>query len=159
MRKKIKTIIRKNINKLFENKEYYPTFDFEDIDNMDNAAKNAFIKDYESETGENFKEPTKEELDSIKTALSRGNLDLPSDQDDIKMAEKMLEKQLAGKKTPEEIARLKDVMEKMWGAGGINESKKKVPKPPKEPKIPKSSSEKKKKEYKIKAPKPPKYES
>jgi hypothetical protein len=122
----LKKIIRKEVSKFF-NENYNPTFDIEDIEDMEGNAKQAFLQDFEKEYGEKynepFKEPTQEELNTIKNALSLANLDLPSDTGDLAMAEEMVEKQLAGIKTPHEINRLKNIMDNMWGKGSLNESK------------------------------------
>jgi hypothetical protein len=162
--------IREQISILFEN-DYFPTFEPEDMGDMGGEAKKAFLYDLSKEGG-SFMEPTDEEINTITAALQQANLELPSDYNELVMAQKMIEKQLQGIKTPQEIARLKDVMNQMWGEGSINESvrktireaideildekKAKVPKVPKTEKEPKSTSQKKKKKYKIKPPKPPK---
>ena len=158
----IRKVIRKNINKLFEY-DYFPTFNSDDATDMEDSAKKSFVNDFRNDKDEKFSEPftepTDEEIKIIKNALYRANLDLPSDQKDVEKANEILDQQLSLEKSPEQIKRLKDVMEQLWGAGAMNEVKNKAPKVPKEPKITKSSSEKKKKEYKIKSPKLPKHES
>jgi len=162
MKEKIRFIIRENIRKLFEN-DYFPTFDYEDEKDMENKAKDRFLKDFGIENREAYSEPfispTAEEVSTIKKALYQANLDLPNDRAGVIEAEKMIEKQLANVKTPQEIDRLKNVMTQLWGQNSMNEAKKKASKTPKAvktPKITKSTSEKKKKEYKIKAPEAPK---
>jgi ABC-type Na+ efflux pump permease subunit len=160
MREKIRKIIKEHIARIFENEEYYPTFDFEDVPDMQGSAKQAFLSDYEKEFGEEFKEPSESEIKDIVDALYRANLDLPEDYEDLALAQRAIEKQLAGIKTPQEIERMKNIMDDLWGKGAINEKRKlKSEKPPKEPKTPKSTSQKKKKEHKIKPPKPPKHEN
>lgn len=171
MKELLRKKLRERIDKLFEDEDYFPTFDIEDIGDMEGEAKKAFLDDLSKEGG-TFIEPTEQEKDTIIAALKRANLDLPSDQHDVIMAQKAIEKILKGEKTPQQIARLKDVMNQMWGEGTINESirkaireviddildekKAKVPKVPKAEKPPKSTSQKKKKKHKIKAPEPPK---
>lgn len=119
MKNKLRQIIREHISKLFEDDDYFPIFDFEDIEDMEGDAKQAFLDDLSKEGGQ-FMEPTKEEMKIIKSALNQATLDLPSDYEHLVLAQKMLEKQLKGIKTPEEIARLKDVMKQMAGEGGFN---------------------------------------
>lgn len=125
MKKILRKLIKEELDKRFS-EDYDPSFDFEDIDDLKGDAKQAFLNDFEKEYGdkytEPFKEPTEKELKTITNALFLANLDLPSDASELAMAERMVEKQLSGIKTPNEIKRLKTVMNNMWGKGSLNES-------------------------------------
>jgi superfamily II DNA helicase RecQ len=123
MEKKIKKIIKEEIEKIFEYEdEYFSSFDFEDISDMEPGgdAHKAFLKDLEKEKSfGKYKEPSEKEIENIVNGLKSANLDLPSDQDLIRQAEKSLNRTLNSAEL-DKIRRTKEKMEKIWGAGSYN---------------------------------------
>jgi len=116
---KLRKLIREEVSKMFED-IYDDEFSLEDVPDMKPGgdAHKAFLDDLAKEKGK-YKEPNEEEVDNIIKGLQQANLDLPSDQELIRMAEKKLNRPLE----PSEIEKIKQTMEKIWGTGSYNENK------------------------------------
>ena len=99
---------------------YDDEFGFEDSADLmpGGAAHQAFLDDLKKDKGI-YKNPSETEIDNIIQGLQQANLDLPNDQELIRMAEKKLNRRLE----PSEIEKIKQTMEKIAGPGSYNESK------------------------------------
>jgi hypothetical protein len=127
MKNKLRVLIREQISKLFENgfeDDYISSFEPEDIPELQpgGAAYQAAAKDIKSDPSMGkFKDPSEEELKNIIQGLKQANLDLPSDQELIRQAEKDMQRKL----NPSEIDKIqktKKRMENLMGVGSYNES-------------------------------------
>ncbi|MFA5068172.1 MAG: hypothetical protein WC466_09115 [Candidatus Izemoplasmatales bacterium] len=112
-----------SINEQWENDdEYIGTFEFEDIPDMQpgGEAHKAFMSDLEKEPkfGE-YKKPTDQELKNLIRSLQIANLDLPNEQELIRMAEKNLNRHLYPTEK-DEIKSTKERMEKLAGQHSYN---------------------------------------
>ncbi len=125
MKNKLRVLIREQISKLFENgfeDDYISSFEPEDIPELQpgGAAYHAAAKDIKSDPSMGkFKDPSEEELKNIIQGLKQANLDLPSDQELIRQAEKDMQRKL----NPSEIDKIqktKERMEKIAGVGSFN---------------------------------------
>jgi len=117
---KLRKLIREEISRMFED-VYDDEFNIEDIPDMEPGgdAHKAFMDDLNKEKGI-YKEPSGEEVENIIKGLQQANLDLPNDQELIRMAEKQLQRNL----NPSEIDKIKSTMERIGGgAGAFNENK------------------------------------
>ena len=106
MEKKLRNYIRKT---LLENYGMDHLFD-------DDEAFQAFKGELNSEMGE-FTPPKDEEVDAIKAELARLNLNLPSDEEELKK----IEAGVIAKLPHLEAEMLKNRMEKLFGKGSYNE--------------------------------------
>lgn len=115
---KLRKLIRKEVLKMFEG-VYDDEFNIEDIPDMEpgGAAHQAFLDDLKKDKGM-YKKPIEGEVDNIIKGLQQANLDLPSEQELIRIAEKKMQRTLE----PSEIEKIKQAMEKIWGTGSYNES-------------------------------------
>jgi len=126
MKENLRSLIREEVSKLFENWEddYISSFEYEDIPDMQpgGEAHKSFLRDLEKEPEMGtYKEPTEQELENIIQGLQQANLELPSDQELINQAEEDMQRKLNNSEI-EKIKRTKKRMEKIAGAGTFNES-------------------------------------
>lgn len=109
--------LRKHIKKIIN--EEFSTFEPEDTGDMQGDAYEQFLKDFHSEhPDEPLPTATPKDVDSLVQSLKHGNLSLPSDEEDLKYAEKNLERQLSGEGDPEIMKRK---MDRLGGKDSINE--------------------------------------
>lgn len=115
------------VSSMFEgyDDDYFSSFELEDIPEMmpGSDAHKAFMYDLNNDpsAGE-YKEPSEAELGRMIQSLRYANLDLPSDQELIAQARKMLKRELNNSEI-EKVKRTKQRMEKLAGKGSFNESK------------------------------------
>lgn len=120
MKTNIKKIIRNLTREIINENDYFPTFDFEDHNDMSGEAYKTFVKDYYEETGGLPFDIKDGEIEKLQNALHMANLDLPTDYESVKFAEENIDKKLNGLKSKEEIDYIKNTLKKLGILFGSN---------------------------------------